>query len=288
MKGICKLYDVETDLKQSHIIPKFVFDHLKNTGSRYLRFFANPNKREQDGMKEYLLCDKAEQDFSKREKWFAEKIFYPYINRNQRQFKYDENLFYFSISLLWRVLIGHLDRSNLQSQHYHDRLKEVSEDWKRYLRGEQKTTKYNKVYMYLTDRVVWHNIDSDGVDYYFTRAVDATIVTNDSVPFVSVYTKFNRFVFWATVYGGNATGLGALKLNRSGGVINIPQRFNDEYMNGFFKNRIIEISKLPNVSEKQRKIIEDEFEKNKSTLLKSDAADSMRNDLMLERRRKGK
>ncbi|REA57549.1 hypothetical protein DSL64_23785 [Dyadobacter luteus] len=49
MKGICKLYEVEAELMESHIIPKFVIEHMKKTGSRFLRAFANPNKRMQDG-----------------------------------------------------------------------------------------------------------------------------------------------------------------------------------------------------------------------------------------------
>jgi hypothetical protein len=288
MKGICRLYDIETELMESHIIPKFVIEHMKRTGSRFLRFFSNPNKRVQDGVKEYLLSAKAEQDFSKREKWFAERIFFPYLNEDQRQLKYDDNLFYFSISLLWRVLIGHLNHPSLKDEQYLDRLKEVSGDWKLYLRGERKVPKYNKVYIYLTGRVLYHDIDSDEVDYYLTRALDATIVANDPPTFVSVYAKFNRFIFWATIYGGNTTGLSTLKISPTGGVINIPQNCKDEYMNSFFRNRIIEIGTLPTVSEKQKKIIEDDFERNKSKFLKSDAADSMRNDLMLEKQRKNR
>jgi len=286
MKGLCRLYDIETELRESHIIPKFAIEHMKRTGSRFLRSFSNPNKRMQDGMKEYLLSAKAEQDFSKREKWFAEKIFYPYLKEDQKQLSYDNNLFYFSISLLWRVLIGQLNHPSLQGEPYLDRLKEVSEDWKLYLRGEGKIPKYNKVYIYLTGRVLDHDIESDEVDYYLTRTLDATIVANNPPTFVSVYAKFNRFIFWATVYGGNTKGLSTLKINPTGGVINFPQNCKDEYMNSFFRNRIIQMGTLPRVSEKQKKIIEDDFERNKSTFLKSDAADSMRNDLILEKRRK--
>ena len=36
MKGKCALYDIETELKLSHIIPKFAFDYLKRTGGKYL------------------------------------------------------------------------------------------------------------------------------------------------------------------------------------------------------------------------------------------------------------
>lgn len=74
MKGICKLYHLETELQESHIFPKFVINYTKKTGSKYLRSFIEPDKRMQDGIKKHLLGQDAEQDFSKREKWFAEKF----------------------------------------------------------------------------------------------------------------------------------------------------------------------------------------------------------------------
>lgn len=292
MKSICRLYDFETELRESNIIPKFAVDYTKLTGSRFLRSFSNPNRRMQDGIKEYLLSDKAEQEFSKRETWFANNIFYPYLKENKNQFKYDDNLFYFAISLLWRVLIGQIDHPSNQEESYTEKLKEVSNDWKLYLRGEKKLPKYNKVYILLTGRVLSHDTESDEVDYYVTRTLDATIVannidgTNNSQRFVSVYAKFNKFIFWSTIQGGNATGLSNLKVNPVSGILNTPQICKDQYMNNFFRNRIIQMKTMPEVSEKQKKIIEEDFEKHKVTFLKSDAADSMRNDLFLEKLRR--
>lgn len=49
MKGICALYDYETDLLESHIYPKFVINYTKKTGSNYLRQFVKPNIRQQGG-----------------------------------------------------------------------------------------------------------------------------------------------------------------------------------------------------------------------------------------------
>ncbi|REA56936.1 hypothetical protein DSL64_25110, partial [Dyadobacter luteus] len=237
-----------------------------------------------DGFKQYLLSSQAEQDFSRRETWFANNIFYPYLNEKRTQIKYDENLYYFAISLLWRVLIGQLDHPSIQDEPYLEKLKEVATDWKLFLRCERKVPKFNKVYIFLTDRALSHDIASDDVDYYLTRIIDATIVTNSPPSFVSVYAKFNKFIFWATVQGGNATGLGSLKINPMGGSINLPQNFRDQYMNSFFRNRILQLSQFPDISEKQKKIIEDDFERNKESFLQSDAADSMRNDLLLSRK----
>lgn len=283
MNGICRLYDIETDLKESHIIPKFAYEYTKKSGSRFLRAFANPNVRIQDGPKKYWLCQNAETEFSKRETWFTNNIFYPFLKGDKKQLKYDENLFYFVISVLWRVLLDQTEHSSLQGEPYLDRLKLVAKDWQEFLRGDKKLPDYRKVYILLTGRVQFHSIDSDEVDYYLTRTIDATIVANNPPTFVSVYAKFNRFIFWSTVLGGSSKGLSSIKINPVGGVLNFPQICNDSYMNSFFTNRILQQKKLPEISERQKKIIEDDLDRNKEKFLNSDAAEAMRNDLYLER-----
>src|SRR5665647_1861288 len=102
--GICRLCDCEKTLKESHIIPKFVFRWMKKTGGKYIRKADNPNKRVEDGVKDYLLCNDCEQLFSKLEDKFARDIFYPYSNSNIDTFKYDNELIKFSISVLYRLL----------------------------------------------------------------------------------------------------------------------------------------------------------------------------------------
>ena len=79
MTGECALYKTYGELRESHVYPKFVVKHTKKTGSKFFRKFQNPNKREQDGIKLHLLSHKAEREFGKREKWFAENIFVPYL-----------------------------------------------------------------------------------------------------------------------------------------------------------------------------------------------------------------
>ena len=69
--GICALTGEKCELQESHIYPKFVYKHLKQTGGNRFRAVGNPNKAFQDGFKKPLLGRWAELEFSKREKWFA-------------------------------------------------------------------------------------------------------------------------------------------------------------------------------------------------------------------------
>lgn len=112
--GICALCKNESNLEGSHIIPKFVFKHLKNdTFTKRLKKAGEPNRPLQDGPKERLLCGKCEDLFSVYETSFSTKIFHPFHkNELNRRIVYDGDwLNKFITSVNWRVLY-----TNLESQ----------------------------------------------------------------------------------------------------------------------------------------------------------------------------
>lgn len=112
----CTLCGSDRPLKDSHIIPSFVFDRIKrNSPAGFLRAgIKNPNMRRQDGDKPKLLCGDCEQRFSKAERKFAEEIFEPYHETGQTSFVYEEWLSYFICSVNWRTL--HLDNIDFHSE----------------------------------------------------------------------------------------------------------------------------------------------------------------------------
>lgn len=107
----------------------------------------NPNKAYQDGLKIPLLGWKAEQEFAKREKWFAENIFTPFINGQliNRKIEYNEQLYYFCISLLWRVL--KFTKENIKGDHERRKCDEALEEWQSFLNGGGVPNTYGHVYM---------------------------------------------------------------------------------------------------------------------------------------------
>jgi hypothetical protein len=61
MEDQCRLCLKQSELENSHIIPSFLYRWLKETsGTGFLRFGRNPNRRVQDGLKEYWLCPTCE------------------------------------------------------------------------------------------------------------------------------------------------------------------------------------------------------------------------------------
>lgn len=280
MVGQCALYDVEAELRLSHIIPKFAFDYMKSTGGKFLRGHDNPNQRVQDGPKIYLLSDTAELEFSKRERWFVNNIFYPYLKNDKKSFDYDEQFAYFTVSLLWRVLVDQFKDPEIHDDERFKFLGEVKEEWKMFLSKGIFPINYNDLNIFLTDRVSSHTTNGINVDLYLSRYIDATIVSNDKGTKVAIYAKFLRFIFWSVVKG-EPNDCKDIKINFAKGTLTTPQRVKDDFFGSFLNNRIQEIDKLPKPSEKQQEIIMKEVSKNEYSFWDSDAGKSMINDFKI-------
>lgn len=99
----CALCDEPKELQLSHIVPKFIGRHLKETSIGNVRS-GESGRIVQDLEKHYMLCHNCEERFSVCEKWFANNVFYPWQKDNKDTFNYDNKLFYFLTSLSWRSL----------------------------------------------------------------------------------------------------------------------------------------------------------------------------------------
>lgn len=282
MKGICALYDEETELQESHIHPKFVIKHTKKTGSKYLRSFVNPNKREQDGIKIPLLGFRAEQEFAKREKWFSENIFKPFLN-GKHNLEYDENLYYFAISFLWRVIRLELKSGDLSDKWYYNIMLDAEKEWKQYLTKNIIPGKYHNVNILLTKRLEENNSDLKGADFYLTRILDATLVDNKEHTFFLIYGKFNRFIFWSVIKSPPIDDeLYEVEIHPNGGTLEIPQKLQYFPIDSFLNNRIRGMENMPEVDQKQQDKIEEEMLKDIDKFWESDVGQSLLNDINLD------
>lgn len=73
---LCKYCKESEAIKNSHIIPSFIYEWVKKTSpTGYIRSTDEPNIRKQDGLKSALLCLNCERDFSKIEETFKKEYF---------------------------------------------------------------------------------------------------------------------------------------------------------------------------------------------------------------------
>jgi hypothetical protein len=129
--GICRLCNDNTkqELKNSHIIPKFVFRHIKKHNPEYVLCSINPKipaELGQEEFQEYLLCYECEQKIGKAEKYASDLLFYPKrrrglkvkVRETSKEKKFigiDYNTFkLFQLSILWRTSVA--TRSELFSK----------------------------------------------------------------------------------------------------------------------------------------------------------------------------
>src|ERR1041384_7712632 len=99
----CRLCGKTAELKLSHIIPAFVFRWKRQTSANgYLRMADAPNKRVQDGIKKYWLCEACEARFSRVEDRFSAHVFYPFANEDASRVRYAPWMLQFAASLVWR------------------------------------------------------------------------------------------------------------------------------------------------------------------------------------------
>ncbi|MFK5709841.1 hypothetical protein [Lysinibacillus boronitolerans] len=114
----CALCGSESELEESHIIPKFVYRTLKkNSPTGNMRMASEPNKKVQDGDKEKLLCGECEDLFNIDETLFANKVYHKFQQGTLQNFEYSEWLERFIISVNWRGLyldiIGFVKEQNI-------------------------------------------------------------------------------------------------------------------------------------------------------------------------------
>jgi hypothetical protein len=111
---LCRLCMQRPAIRNSHVIPGFVFRAIKSDSpTGYFRDPRNPNRRCQDGDKLELLCTECEQRFGAAEREFAGQIFVHFHNTDQDHFVYGPWLHYFMTSLAWRTLV--LDLPGLEA-----------------------------------------------------------------------------------------------------------------------------------------------------------------------------
>lgn len=112
--GTCALCDAkEVELRESHIIPKFVYDWIKETSiTGHLRSSEDINIRSQDGLKVHLLCSQCELSLSKLEKQMSSYLFKAIANyqKPKKEIQINDDVRLGILSIFWRILVATTER----------------------------------------------------------------------------------------------------------------------------------------------------------------------------------
>jgi hypothetical protein len=148
-----------------------------------MRYGPSMNRRAQDGIKDYFLCEACEDRFSHYEDTFAKEVFYPFVENDSVCVDYGENVLKFAISASWRVLAYSeaMDRLKHFRGRHQNAILETLETWRSYLLGTADDIGRHEIHLLPFSGVV----DYSGPDIppnfnrYLRRAVAIDTVVSD-------------------------------------------------------------------------------------------------------------
>jgi hypothetical protein len=197
VQGTCKLCKKQSKLKVSHFIPKFVGKWVKKTSvTGYIREGRSVHKRAQDIAKEHWLCGECEELFSGWERSFANKVFFPFVDKGKCVAEYESWMVKFCASVSWRTL-GFITSKNDRStkpKEYNEALDKAEKCLSAFLQG-----KTSELYQYEQHVFPLERIESttemglpSNINRYFLRTMAMDIIGNSTDTYI--YTKFPSFI----------------------------------------------------------------------------------------------
>lgn len=283
--GSCRLCGTVSELQESHVIPKFVYKWMKETsGTGYLRFGMQPNKRAQDGYKFYWLCEDCEQRLNNWETEFSKRIFHPFIHDDTDQAQYGTWFLPFCVSISWRVLNLFMEQHNLDhfSEKHLKSAERAREVWKEFLLGKRPhPEKYEQHFlpMNVIESYTYPDMPPN-INRYILRSVDIDAACNEKSAII--YSKLGRFVIIGFLEEPHPNQWVGTKVHVKSGVVGQRKYILPEIFGNYFANRAKRINSIyEKISEKQNKKIEETFLKDLDRAAESESFKAIDHDVRL-------
>jgi len=204
MDGTCAFCGEHKSLRDSHVLPAFVFRWLRGrSGPGHIRNSENVNRRVQDGLKFFWLCDDCEGRFNRYETPFATKVFHPW-HSGERRLAYQAWLLKFCVSVSWRVL--KFARGRNKDAPYSDEQQTLMDDaevrWRAFLKDEATHPGKFEQHLLIFDIVESTNISNLPTNFnrFMTGAVTLDII--GSKRSVMTFAKLGEFMIFGIIQNG--------------------------------------------------------------------------------------
>ena len=289
MEGICHLCAAKTELMESHVIPSFVYKWLKDSsGTGFLRFGLEPNKRVQDGYKLYWLCGDCESRLNVWETRFSKSVFHPIVRGTAQRIVYGDWLLKFCVSVSWRVLNYFINAKELD--HFPKALQDKAvlahDVWKEVLLGKRDHPGMCEQHFLPLDAIESFTIDDAPVNInrYILRTVDMDAVCGETNAFI--YSKLERFVIIGFIEMPYPRHWQGTKVQLRRGVLEprtymLPKAFGDYFVSKARRYGVVQSS----ISANQQNKIEESYRKNIEKAAQSETVRAMTQDVKLFGRR---
>ena len=281
----CALCASTSELQASHIIPRFVFDWLRDASATgHFRSSQIPDLRVQDGLKPRMLCKRCEQLFSTWEKAFAEKCFVPLNSGNVRDVRYGPWMLKFATSVSWRVLRLFAANDGLAGfpEHIMTEVDDTLREWSLFLLGDRPHPGRHEQHMFVADVIEHTSVANTptNISRYLARAIDPYVAhTQDSA---ITYAKMGKFVLFGFIAMEHPRRWKGTKLHVRHGLygqhdIELPSDLRDFI---FDRARLV-AEKYSQISEQQREQIRKSYEQNPDRAAQSDTLHAMHHDVSM-------
>ncbi|WP_095159171.1 hypothetical protein [Pseudomonas sp. Irchel 3E13] len=281
--GICKLCKSETELRLSHFIPKFVGKWVKETSATgYIRMNHSINKRSQDIAKEYWLCGECEQLFSGWEREFANKIFYPMVDKKNDTARYGDWLAKFCASLSWRTLTYVRSVNPAADSDTEEKATAAENALADYLLGKSTNLGEYEQHLYPVEGIASSDMTNlpKNINRYLLRTMQMDIVSNTEN--MIIFTKLPGFILMGLTGHPEAKEMRSSRVALGDGILK-PRKYTfpsgvGDYI--FAKaEQIAETYKT--MSPSQQKMIDASIRKNPQRAAKSGTIEAFEHDLSM-------
>jgi hypothetical protein len=280
--GVCRLCKADAKLLNSHIVPSFVTDWIKETSATgYLRSGLN-NDRLQDGFKIKLLCDKCENIFSKFEQRFACNIFHPFVQKgidlkgyptgNIKTIDYSDWLLKFSVSVQWRTTLLLQQNPPTKEKWYASIISEAQEIRRQFLIGEREDTglwENHLLFLYNPESIsnIPVNRLPDHVNSYLLRSVDMEFAGTTKK--VGQLTKVGPIALWTYLKPEHSKYMRASRIRKTGSISLMQDVGDQDIIKFLLLVRPKEIAPVIQTNESIEKRVEKSFKKNPERAINS-------------------
>lgn len=275
MNGKCALCNKNAELRSSHIIPKFVFSWFKESAPSAIRGIDEPNRRVQDGLRQYLLCSDCEGLFSVWEKSFCEHLFLP-LHSNPTPtapIRYGSYALKFAVSVSWRVLMYYHQTDDLHhlSKEQIETTQTALDVWREFLLGKLPNPGQFEQHLLPVDVIKNYSgpAVSPFLNRYLLRSVHMSVICSDT--WTIVYTKMGHLILFGFIQEATYKRWKGTKLHINKGLI-MPRGYRlPKYIAKYFNEQANEAAKaLASVSSRQKKIIQESILENADELVTSE------------------
>lgn len=281
----CRLCHHDVELRESHIVPAFVYRWQKRTSSTgYLRLGQQVNQRVQDGLKVPFLCQDCEGRFNSWETECANEFFLPYHEQRQTTFTYDIWMAKFCVSVSWRVLAylraeGYT--SDLETQYGED-VDAAMSVWADFLLDKRQDVDRFEQHLLPLGAIADATVElPSNIQRYLTRAVEVDRLWNNQSAFV--FTKMGHIILIGFLREPEADQWEGTRLQVGAGTLSPTTLVLPDWLLEHVKDRAERLAVVQStISPRQHNIIDRTQQSNSDRVLQSETLRALMEDHRLQ------